>query len=97
MRWNAHFRMGRILTAEQTARARVEAARALGLQTMIGCMIESSVLITAGAHLAELADHLDLDGNVLIRNDPYRGVRNHGGHLSFAGLENKPGLGIASA
>jgi L-alanine-DL-glutamate epimerase-like enolase superfamily enzyme len=77
------------------AKLALEAARARGLQTMIGCMIESSVLITAGAHLAALADHLDLDGNVLIRNDPYRGALNHGGTLSFAGLENQPGLGIS--
>ena len=48
---------------------------------MIGCMIETSVLISAAAHLAELTDHLDIDGNLLITNDPYLGVngkkRNH--------------------
>src|SRR6185436_19869499 len=52
----------------------LQAARKAGLKTMIGCMIESSVLISAGAHLAELADYLDLDGNLLITNDPYEGV-----------------------
>jgi L-alanine-DL-glutamate epimerase-like enolase superfamily enzyme len=52
----------------------LRAARQAGLKTMIGCMIESSILISAGAHLAELADHLDLDGNLLITNDPYAGV-----------------------
>jgi L-alanine-DL-glutamate epimerase-like enolase superfamily enzyme len=76
------------------AKLALEAARDRGLQTMIGCMIESSVLITAGAHLAALADHLDLDGNVLIRNDPFRGVLNVGGLLSFAGIESPWGLGI---
>jgi L-alanine-DL-glutamate epimerase-like enolase superfamily enzyme len=76
------------------AKLALEAARDRGLQTMIGCMIESSVLISAGAHLAALADHLDLDGNVLIRNDPFRGVLNVGGLLSFAGIESPWGLGI---
>ena len=70
----------------------LEAARAHGLQTMLGCMIESSVLISAGAHLAALTDHLDLDGSVLITNDPYSGVRNNAGILSFAGVE--PGTGL---
>ena len=50
----------------------LQAARKAGLKTMIGCMIETSVLISAAAHLAELADFLDVDGNLLITNDPYR-------------------------
>ncbi|MFM8358378.1 MAG: hypothetical protein ACKOET_07440 [Verrucomicrobiota bacterium] len=57
-------------------------------------MIESSVLISAGAHLAALADHLDLDGNVLITNDPYEGVRNRNGWLSFAGVTEPGGLQV---
>ncbi|MBU6402666.1 MAG: dipeptide epimerase, partial [Verrucomicrobia bacterium] len=44
----------------------LQVARHAGLQTMIGCMIESSLSISAAAHLAELADYLDLDGNLLI-------------------------------
>ena len=44
----------------------LQAARKAGLKTMLGCMIESSLLITAAAHLAELTDYLDLDGNVEI-------------------------------
>jgi L-alanine-DL-glutamate epimerase-like enolase superfamily enzyme len=60
------------------------AARQAGLKTMIGCMIESSVLINAAAHLAALADHLDLDGNLLITNDPYTGETAAKGILSFA-------------
>lgn len=70
------------------------AARAQGLQTMLGCMIESSVLITAAAHLAALTDHLDLDGNVLITNDPFEGVRNIGGRLSFEGVADPHGLRV---
>lgn len=74
------------------AKFALEAARKLGLKTMIGCMIESSVLISAGAHLAELADYLDLDGSVLISNDPYIGVQNSGGRLSFQQAPEKLGL-----
>lgn len=76
------------------AKVALEAARVRGLKTMIGCMIESSVLITAGAHLAALADFLDLDGNLLITNDPYRGVRCVGGRLTFMGTPPEPGLGV---
>jgi L-alanine-DL-glutamate epimerase-like enolase superfamily enzyme len=72
----------------------LEAARAQGLQTMLGCMIESSVLISAAAHLAALTDYLDLDGNVLITNDPYAGVRNEGGWMSFSGVEEPTGLRV---
>jgi L-Ala-D/L-Glu epimerase len=50
-------------------------ARACGMKIMIGCMIESSVLITAAAHLTPLLDYADLDGNLLIKDDPFRGVQ----------------------
>ena len=72
------------------------AARKLGLKTMIGCMIESSVLISAAAHLAELADHLDIDGNILIRNDPYRGATAEKGIVSFANAPEKTGLRVTA-
>jgi L-alanine-DL-glutamate epimerase-like enolase superfamily enzyme len=74
----------------------LQAARGAGMKTMIGCMIETSVLITAAAHLAGLADHLDLDGNLLITNDPYRGVTAERGILSFAGAPAPTGLRVAS-
>ena len=70
------------------------AARQAGLKTMIGCMIETSVLISAAAHLAELADYLDLDGNILITNDPYEGVTAEKGILSFANTKEKRGLQV---
>ena len=70
------------------------AARKAGLKTMIGCMIESSVLISAAAHLAALADHLDLDGNLLITNDPYTGVKADKGVLSFANAPETTGLRV---
>jgi L-Ala-D/L-Glu epimerase len=50
------------------------AARALGLGVMLGCMIESGLGIAAGATIASLCDHVDLDGNVLIADDPWPGV-----------------------
>ena len=52
----------------------INVARAHGLQIMIGCMIESSLGITAAAHLTPLVDYADLDGHLLIANDPYTGV-----------------------
>ena len=70
------------------------AARKAGLKTMIGCMIESSVLITAAAHLAELANHLDIDGNLLIANDPYIGSTAENGVVSFAHTPEKLGLRV---
>jgi L-alanine-DL-glutamate epimerase-like enolase superfamily enzyme len=74
----------------------LSAAREAGLKTMIGCMIETSVLITAAAHLAELADFLDIDGNLLITNDPYAGVTAEKGILSFAGAKEKLGLRVTA-
>lgn len=76
------------------ARDALQAARKAGLKTMLGCMIESSVLITAAAHLAELTDYLDLDGNLLITNDPYLGVTAKSGMISFAEAPEKVGLRV---
>jgi L-alanine-DL-glutamate epimerase-like enolase superfamily enzyme len=72
----------------------LQAARQAGLKTMIGCMIESSVLITAAAHLAELTDYLDIDGNLLITNDPYCGATARQGRISFADAPEKLGLRV---
>ena len=74
--------------------AALQAARKAGLKTMIGCMIESSILISAAAHLAELCDYLDVDGNILITNDPYAGVTARQGRLSFAEASEPFGLRI---
>jgi L-alanine-DL-glutamate epimerase-like enolase superfamily enzyme len=73
----------------------LQAARKAGLKTMIGCMIETSVMISAAAHLAELADHLDIDGNLLITNDPFTGVTAKAGILSFATAKEKRGLSVS--
>ena len=72
----------------------IEIARSLGLKTMLGCMVSSSVAITAAAHLSPLADYADLDGNLLIANDPFRGVTVEGGKLV---LPARPGLGVVPA
>lgn len=74
--------------------AALSSARKAGLKTMIGCMIETSVLISAAAHLAELCDFLDIDGNLLTTNDPYAGVTARGGILSFKDAKEKVGLRV---
>jgi len=69
-------------------------ARQAGLKTMLGCMIESSLLTSAGAHLANLTDWLDLDGNLLITNDPFAGVASEKGLMSFANAAEPFGLRV---
>jgi L-alanine-DL-glutamate epimerase-like enolase superfamily enzyme len=69
----------------------IELARSLGLKVMIGCMVSSSVAVTGAAHLSPLVDYADLDGNLLISNDPYEGVLVENGKLV---LPNRPGLGL---
>ena len=76
------------------AQAALQAARKAGLKTMLGYMIESSVLITAAAHLAELADYLDIEGNLLISNDPFLGVSSDRGVISFVNSPEKFGLRV---
>jgi L-alanine-DL-glutamate epimerase-like enolase superfamily enzyme len=72
----------------------LKAARKAGLKTMIGCMIETSVLISAAAHLAELTNYLDIDGSLLTSNDPYSGVSAAKGAVSFASTPEKIGLRV---
>jgi len=74
----------------------LSAARKAGLKTMLGCMIESSILISAAAHLAELCDYLDLDGNILITNDPYVGASAEKGMVTFAKAPEKYGLRVSA-
>jgi len=69
----------------------IEVARAHKLKVMIGCMVSSSVTITAAAHLSPLVDWADLDGNLLISNDPWTGVKVDKGKLI---LPERPGLGL---
>jgi L-Ala-D/L-Glu epimerase len=70
------------------------AARALGLGVMLGCMVESGLGIAAGAHIASLMDHVDLDGNLLLAHDPAPGV------VFVDGVQlpaDAPGLGVVPA
>ncbi len=69
----------------------IHVARAHNLRIMLGCMIESSLAITAASHLTPLVDYADLDGNLLIENDPYLGVKVENGKLL---LPDEPGLGV---
>ncbi len=69
----------------------IHTARACNLKVMLGCMIESSVGISAAAQIAPLVDYVDLDGNLLISNDPYSGLELKNGEWI---LSNTPGLGI---
>lgn len=66
-------------------------ARSLGMKIMLGCMVESSCAISAAAHISPLVDWADLDGNLLIANDPFKGTTVEKGKLI---LPDKPGLGI---
>jgi L-alanine-DL-glutamate epimerase-like enolase superfamily enzyme len=73
------------------ARRMVANARTFGLKTMLGCMIETSVAISAAAHIGSEFDYLDLDGNLLLANDPFDGVRVEKGALK---MPDRPGLGV---
>jgi len=69
----------------------IQLARALGLKTMLGCMVSSSVSVTAASHLSPSIDYADLDRNLLIAKDPFTGVKVGKGKLL---LPNGPGLGL---
>jgi L-alanine-DL-glutamate epimerase-like enolase superfamily enzyme len=76
----------------QEAIRMIHVARAVGMKIMLGCMIESSVAISAAAHLSPMVDWADLDGNLLISNDPFVGVGVERGRLI---LNDRPGLGVS--
>ena len=69
----------------------VNVARAFGMKVMIGCMTETSCAISAAAQLSPLVDWCDLDGNLLISNDPFSGLSVVDGKVA---LPDRPGLGI---
>jgi L-alanine-DL-glutamate epimerase-like enolase superfamily enzyme len=68
----------------------IHAARAHGLQIMLGSMVETSLALSAAAQLAPLADYLDLDGHWLLREDPFDGAPRERGRIE---LSDRPGLG----
>ncbi len=67
------------------------AARALGVGVMLGCMVESGLGIAAGAQMASLCDHVDLDGNLLLAEDPWPGIELCDGVQLPS---EQPGLGV---
>jgi L-alanine-DL-glutamate epimerase-like enolase superfamily enzyme len=72
----------------------VHTARSFGMSVMAGCMIESSLGISAVAQLAPLLDHADLDGAALLAEDPFTGTTIDGGKIR---LPDGPGLGVKEA
>ena len=78
------------------AKRMVHAARAHGLEVMLGCMVETNAAIAAGCHRAPLLDYADLDGSLLLADDPYEGVPLPGGRIDLAGLD-RPGTGAREA
>ena len=76
------------------AQRMVATARAHGMLVMMGCMIETSLGISAAAHLSPLLDYADLDGAALLADDPYRGANIGGGRIS---VPTRPGLGVEKA
>lgn len=83
------MKIGSLVKAKRT----IEQAHALGLEVMIGCMIESSLAITAGGVLALNCKYADLDGNLLISNDPFSGIEVlEEGNFK---LNNNAGLGVS--
>ncbi|MBN2289653.1 MAG: dipeptide epimerase [Candidatus Glassbacteria bacterium] len=72
----------------------ISCARALGLKIMLGCMVESSISLTAAGQISPLVDYADLDGNTLLEHDPFIGMQFDKCRLV---LPAGPGLGVKSA
>jgi L-Ala-D/L-Glu epimerase len=69
----------------------IHTARAHGMLVMLGCMVETSLAISAAAHLSGLVDFVDLDGAMLLADDPYQGLLYRDGRIV---LPESPGLGV---
>ena len=78
-------------TGMREAREMVSLANTLGMKLMIGCMTETSCAISAAAQIAPKTQWADLDGNLLISNDCYKGMQVIDGKIT---LSDKPGLGL---
>jgi L-alanine-DL-glutamate epimerase-like enolase superfamily enzyme len=65
----------------------------MNMKVMLGCMVESSVAIAAAAHIAPLVDYADLDGNMLLADDPYAGIEVQNGKIV---LNDSAGLGVSA-
>jgi L-alanine-DL-glutamate epimerase-like enolase superfamily enzyme len=81
-------------TGMREAQQMLTLAHSLGLKVMIGCMTETSCAVSAAAQLAPKADWADLDGNLLILNDPYSGMKITDGKITLTDL---PGIGITQS
>ena len=78
-------------TGMREAQKMLVLARALGMKVMLGCMTETSCAISAASHLSTMVDWADLDGALLISNDPYRGTTVVDGKVT---LNTTPGIGV---
>jgi L-Ala-D/L-Glu epimerase len=78
-------------TGLREAHKMIGVARVLGLKVMLGCMTETSCAISAAAQLSPLVDWADLDGALLIKNDPFHGVAIVEGRIT---LNDRPGIGV---
>jgi L-Ala-D/L-Glu epimerase len=78
-------------TGMREAHQMLTLARSLDMKVMIGCMIETSCGVSAAAQLAPKADWADLDGNLLISNDPFTGMQIVDGKVTLTG---RPGIGV---
>ena len=79
-------------TGMREAHKMITLAHANNMKVMIGCMTETSCAVSAAAQLSPLANWADLDGNLLISNDPYSGVKIIDGKIT---LNDSPGIGIS--
>ena len=66
-------------------------ARALGMKVMLGCMTETSCAVSAASQLAPMVDYADLDGNLLIANDIFDGMKIVEGKVT---IPDRPGIGV---
>lgn len=81
-------------TGLREAHKMIQLAKANQLKVMMGCMTETSCAISAAAQLSPLVDWADLDGNLLINNDPFKGITIVNGKIT---LNQKPGIGICNS
>jgi L-alanine-DL-glutamate epimerase-like enolase superfamily enzyme len=69
----------------------IHTARSLGMAVMVGCMVETSLGISAAAQISGLCDFVDLDGAMLLADDPFEGLLYENGRIV---LSDEPGLGV---
>ncbi|UPM42793.1 dipeptide epimerase [Halocatena salina] len=71
----------------------IHAARAHDLEVMLGCMVETNAVIASACHLTPLVDYADLDGSLLLAEDPYDGIRMSEGTIDLSTVD-RPGTGV---